>query len=167
MSRSEVTVETGQDEFCIAAEDGAIIALTWGRCQSPAAENADGPDAALLAEAGRQLKAYFAGDLKVFDLPLAPRGPDFNQQVWAEMLRIPFGEVRTYGDIAKAIGVEVAQPVGGACGANPIPVIIPCHRVVAAGGRTGGFSGGGGVDTKLKLLAHEGAKGVQSDLFMG
>ena len=167
MSRSEITVETCQGDFCVAAEDGAVVALTWGPCRGRDAEGSEGPHAALLAEAGRQLKAYFESDLKAFDLPLAPRGPDFNQQVWAEMLRIPFGEVRTYGDIAKAIGIEVAQPVGGACGANPIPVIIPCHRVVAAGGRIGGFSGGGGVDTKLKLLAHEGAKGVQSDLFMG
>lgn len=82
-------------------------------------------------------------------------GTAFQQAVWAELQRIPWGETRTYGDVARALGQSKAvRAVGGACGANPVPVLIPCHRVVAAGGRLGGFSGG--LDWKLRLLAREG-----------
>ncbi len=95
----------------------------------------------------REPRAWPPLDLRV--------GTAFQQAVWAELRRIPWGETRTYGDVARALGQSTAvRAVGGACGANPVPVLIPCHRVVAAGGRLGGFSGG--LDWKLRLLAREG-----------
>ena len=90
------------------------------------------------------------------NLPLAPAGSNFEHAVWDAMLRIPYGRTRSYGEIARDIGGE-ARAVGGACGSNPIPIIIPCHRVLAANGRSGGYSGRGGTQTKHFLLALEGA----------
>lgn len=130
--------------------DGAITRVGWvweGADSSP-----------LLDEAAAQLTAYFDHRLEVFDLPLRVEGSVFQRAVCAEMLSIPLGETRTYGQIAQALDAP-AQPVGNACGSNPIPVIIPCHRVVAATS-LGGFSGKGGVETKVALLRHEGAAGL-------
>ena len=132
----------------IVEEAGRIVRLLW------AAEDA-GTRTPVLDEAVRQLGAYLAGDLDQFDLPLAPAGSEFQQSVYQAMLAIPKGSTRSYGDIAKELGVP-PQPVGQACGSNPIPVIIPCHRVVGGAG-LGGFSGNGGVETKIKLLRFEGA----------
>ncbi|GAB4171799.1 MAG: methylated-DNA--[protein]-cysteine S-methyltransferase [Thalassobaculales bacterium] len=100
-----------------------------------------------------QIAAYFAGRLHRFDLPLAPQGTAFERAVWHRLLDIPYGETITYAEVAEAAG-GVARAAGGACGANPIPLIIPCHRVVAASG-LGGFSAPGGTATKLWLLDHE------------
>ncbi len=128
---------------------GALVALDWG---GPA-DAAAGPDP-LLEEAARQLDAYFAGRLRVFDLPLAPQGSPFRQRVWAAMQAIPYGATASYGDLARALGTA-PRAVGGACGANPLPIIIPCHRVVGGGGAPGGYSGLGGLETKGRLLALE------------
>ena len=143
------TVQTQFGPLTIHEDDGAIVRLEWegdGRDETP-----------LLAEAARQLRAYDAGELETFDLPLQVAGSDFQRAVCDQMSAIPFGETITYGDIAKALG-QSAQAVGSACGGNPIPVIIPCHRVMGAKGLTG-FSGKGGVETKVALLRHEGAGG--------
>ncbi|MGB0439838.1 MAG: methylated-DNA--[protein]-cysteine S-methyltransferase [Pikeienuella sp.] len=144
-------VETQFGPLCATEVDDAIVALTWRG-------HAEGEATPLLREAARQLAAYAAGTLTVFDLPLNPKGGPLQQDVMREMSAIPFGETRSYGDIAKALGVA-AQPIGQACGANPIPVIIPCHRVTGSHG-LGGFSGRGGVETKVALLRHEGAYGL-------
>lgn len=144
------TVPTQFGDLILVEEDHHITALQWGR--APAEESTE-----VLAEARRQLLAYAAGDLQDFDLPLLVRGTDFQRAVCAAMSAIPFGDTCTYGDIAKQLGVP-AQAVGQACGGNPIPVIIPCHRVMGAKGLTG-FSGAGGVETKVALLRHEGAGG--------
>ncbi|WP_309668352.1 methylated-DNA--[protein]-cysteine S-methyltransferase [Tabrizicola sp.] len=133
----------------LVEEAGVISRLEW--CATP------GEGSALLTEALRQLLAYFDRKLTAFDLPF-DYGTGLNAQVRRAMAAIPFGETRTYGDIAKAIGAP-AQAVGQACGANPIPILIPCHRVL---GRStlGGFSAPGGVETKVALLRHEGAAGL-------
>lgn len=111
---------------------------------------------ALLREAARQLAAYFARERRDFALPLAPAGGGpFERQVWQALTEIPYGATETYGSLARRVG-GVARAVGQACGANPLPIVIPCHRVLAAGG-SGGFSAPGGVDTKYRLLALEGA----------
>lgn len=144
-----ISVETRFGTLGVTEEDGAITGLDWNR-------PAEGEPTPLLREAKAQLHAYDSGALKVFDLPLTVRGSDFQQAVCAAMRAIPFGETRTYGEIAQALG-HPAQAVGQACGGNPIPVIIPCHRVMGAGGRLVGFSGAGGVETKVALLRHEGA----------
>ncbi len=135
----------------VVEQGGAIVALDWG--VDPMGEATE-----LLHEALRQLSAYFAGELTDFDLPLRVEASEFQQQVCAAISAIPFGETRTYGDLAKGLGAP-AQAIGGACGGNPIPVIIPCHRVLGANG-LGGFSGAGGVETKVELLKHEGAAGL-------
>jgi methylated-DNA-[protein]-cysteine S-methyltransferase len=134
----------------LLAEDGAVTGLRWGQ----------GPDSAdpLLAEAAGQIAAYFAGRLRRFDLPLAPRVSDFQKGFLAALSAIPFGETRTYGALARQFGIS-AQAAGQACGANPIPIIIPCHRVLGAAS-LGGFSAPGGVETKVALLRLEGAAGL-------
>lgn len=135
----------------IATEsDGAIVALDWAAPGSGPTE----PPSALLQAAARQLSAYFHGQLTAFDLPLAPRGTAFQQRVWRALLAIPYGEMATYGDLARTVG-SAPRAVGGACGRNPIPVVIPCHRVVAGNGGLGGYSGANGLDTKRFLLDHE------------
>ena len=108
-------------------------------------------------ETAEQLKAYFAGQLTEFDVPLAPPGGSaFERAVWAQIAAIPYGETTTYGEIARAVGngaVDAARAVGTACNHNPVPVIVPCHRVVGAGGKLVGF--GGGLDRKRFLLQLE------------
>lgn len=101
------------------------------------------------------LDRYFAGERPdAAALPLAPIGGEFRQKVWKILLEIPYGQVMTYGEIAKKLGTGCAQAVGGAVGHNPVSIIIPCHRVVGAGGKLTGYAGG--VDKKLFLLRHEG-----------
>lgn len=103
----------------------------------------------------RQLEEYFEGRRRVFDLPLAVAGTPFQQAVWRRLQEIPYGEVRHYGDIAHALGrPSASRAVGAANGANPIPVVIPCHRVIGADGSLTGF--GGGLEWKVALLEHEG-----------
>ncbi|HEV2677905.1 MAG TPA: methylated-DNA--[protein]-cysteine S-methyltransferase [Aliidongia sp.] len=134
----------------ITEEDGAIVELWWrGKRATPA-------PTPLLAEAALQVAAYFDRRLKDFDLPVRPVGSPFQQAVWQAMCRIPAGSTRTYGSVADEVGAP-ARAVGGACGTNPIPIIIPCHRILAAGGSLGGYSGTGGGKTKLFLLDLEGA----------
>jgi methylated-DNA-[protein]-cysteine S-methyltransferase len=104
-----------------------------------------------LAPVLRQLAEYFAGDRKQFDVPLAPRGTPFQLEVWRMLQRIPYGETRSYADIARSIGRPAAtRAVGAANGANPIPIIIPCHRVIGTNGALTGF--GGGIAVKRRLL---------------
>ena len=128
--------------------DEAVVAIRWS--DEPA-----GNGSPLLDEAARQLAAYFDGRLTDFDLPLRPAGSEHQRRVWAAMQQIPYGETRCYGDLAAAIG-SAPRAVGGACGRNPIPIVVPCHRVLAKTGM-GGYSGAGGLDTKRALLRLEGA----------
>jgi len=104
--------------------------------------------------AGEQFDAWFAGDLRRFDLPLFPQGSSFEHAVWNELSNIPYGETTTYGDIASAIGYPgEARRVGASCGANPWLIVVPCHRVVAADGSLRGYAAG--LHVKAQLLAHE------------
>jgi methylated-DNA-[protein]-cysteine S-methyltransferase len=107
-----------------------------------------------VAEAVKQLREYFAGRRTEFDLPLAPHGTPFQFAVWGELRKIPYGETISYGELARRIGnPKASRAVGTANGANQIPIVIPCHRVIAAGGKLGGF--GGGLPVKEALLALE------------
>lgn len=133
----------------VFADDGAIIVIESGKVPG---EGAADP---LLIEARRQLDAYFDGKLTVFDLPLAPDGTDRQREIWAEMNKIPYGTTITYGELASQTG-SVARAIGGACGANPIPIIQPCHRVVGAKDALTGFSFADGPETKYQLLKLEG-----------
>jgi len=148
METARLTVESPLGPLTLEERNGAIVALDWGAA-APASETP------LLAAAARQLKAYFDGRLTRFDLPLAPSGSRFQQAVWDAMCRIPYGTTRSYAEIARALG-SVPRAVGAACGQNPIPILIPCHRIVAAANRLGGYSGAGGLETKRYLLGLEG-----------
>jgi methylated-DNA-[protein]-cysteine S-methyltransferase len=133
----------------LVEEQGRISALEWGGRSS-------GKPSAVLADARRQLAAYFSGKRREFDLPLSPQGSAGERLVWQALIDIPYGKTRSYGDLARELGLSPRQ-VGQACGRNPIPVLIPCHRVVAADGKLTGFSAPGGIETKRKLLQLEGA----------
>ena len=145
MIRAGITGPFGP--VCLVERDGVLLGLEW---RLP--EVAD--RSAVLDEGLAQLAAYFAGRLRRFDLPMA-WGSGLNADVRRAMAAIPYGETRTYGQIAKAVGAP-AQAVGQACGANPLPILIPCHRVTGTNW-FGGFSAPGGVETKAALLRHEGA----------
>ena len=116
----------------------------------------------IINAADEQLAMYFDGMLQVFDLPLDLRGTDFQKRVWKLLLEIPFGETRTYGDIARALGnTGASQAVGAANGKNPVAIVVPCHRVIGASGHLTGYAGG--MDKKRFLLTHEGV--IQLMLF--
>jgi methylated-DNA-[protein]-cysteine S-methyltransferase len=143
----QLSLHTPLGEVTISEDGGAIVALDWGRGRDQEATP-------LLRDACDQLQDYFDGKRMSFNLPLAPKGSDFQKRVWAALCAIPPGETRSYADIARAIS-SAPRAVGGANGANPIPLIIPCHRVIAADGSLGGYSGGDGPATKRYLLDHE------------
>jgi len=145
---NSLSVSSPVGNLVIDESDDAIVAIRWG-------DEKTGNGSPLLAEAARQLDAYFAGKLSDFDLPLRPAGSDFETRVWAAMQDIPYGKTRCYGDLAAATRSS-PRAVGRACGKNPIPIVIPCHRVLGKGW-LGGYSGSGGLTTKQALLALEGA----------
>lgn len=133
----------------LAASDRALMYLSLGG--ELGGERIEAADHPVLREAARQLRAYFAGKLRRFDLPLDLRGTPFQQRVWSELLRIPFGETRSYGELARAIGnPNASRAVGAANGRNPIAIVVPCHRVIGSDGGLCGF--GGGLDYKRRLL---------------
>ena len=112
-----------------------------------------------LREVIQQLRAYFAKELETFELTLAPEGTDFQQSVWNELCGIPYGETISYGELAKRVGnPKASRAVGAANGQNPIPIIIPCHRVIGSDGKLTGF--GGGLPIKEKLLPGTAADAV-------
>ena len=149
--------------ICVVDEDGAVvrIAFSHGRDAQKITDMTTAndliEDAGRTAEVRRQLDEYFAGQREEFDLRLAPRGTPFELSVWEELRRIPFGETRSYADIARALGKPAAtRAVGRANGANPIPIVVPCHRVIGSNGSLTGF--GGGLDNKVRLLELEGRR---------
>jgi methylated-DNA-[protein]-cysteine S-methyltransferase len=132
--------------------DGRLIEIRFGG-RRPEGRR----DAKRCQAAAAQLGEYFAGKRRDFELDLAPVGTDFQLSVWRALRAIPYGAVRNYGDIARAIGRPgAARAVGGAIGSNPLPIVIPCHRVIASDGTIGGYSGG--LAIKHRLLALEGAE---------
>lgn len=134
----------------VSEEDGRIVSIDWGWV----GESRETP---LLVRARDQLDAYFDGRRTAFDLPLGPAGTLFQRRVWDALMEIPYGETRRYGDVARSLG-SAPRAVGTACGRNPIPIVIPCHRVVAGNGGLGGYSGEDGIETKIRLLRLEGAR---------
>ncbi|WP_040604548.1 methylated-DNA--[protein]-cysteine S-methyltransferase [Sagittula stellata] len=150
---AQLTVATPTGPFRLVEAEGVMVSCGWCDGPSDAAEATP-----LLREAASQLEAYFAGRLTRFDLPWFVDRSPFQSEACALMAAIPFGETITYGEMAKALGVS-AQAAGRGCGGNPLPVIVPCHRVLATNG-LGGFSASGGVETKVWLLRHEGAAGL-------
>lgn len=142
-------VDSPAGRLTVSATAEAIVSIAWTDCPN-------GEPTPLLVEACRQLEAYFARRLTCFDLPLMPAGSPFEQRVWQAMRRIPHGQTRSYGELAMEIG-SAPRAIGRACGRNPIPIVIPCHRVLARNG-LGGYSGGAGLETKRSLLELERAE---------
>lgn len=142
----QLSIHTPIGDLTLSEENGEIVALDWGWARDQA-------DTALLRAAREQVFAYLDSTLTAFDLPLAPAGSAYQRRVWEALRAIPYGQTATYAQIAARAG-GVARSVGQANSVNPIPILIPCHRVVAAGG-LGGYSGGQGLDTKRWLLALE------------
>lgn len=144
-------------DLTLVADDTALVAILWPDDKPERVRleaTADRPDHPVLAAAATQLAEYFAGTRTVFDLPLAPRGTAFQRDVWRALDAIPYGETRSYADIAQAIGRPTAtRAVGAANGRNPISIVTPCHRVIGRSGALTGFAGG--LAAKQHLLAHE------------
>jgi methylated-DNA-[protein]-cysteine S-methyltransferase len=152
-------VQTPIDRLVVSSDGSAIVGVWMANAEPDDASWADrrGTDA-LLDEARRQLVAYFAGRLRAFDLPLAPNGTEFQRRVWTELTTIPFGATISYAQLARRVSSATAvRAVGAANGRNPIPIIVPCHRVIGSDGSLTGF--GGGLSRKQWLLRHEGAQG--------
>ena len=143
----QLSLLTPCGELTVSEEQDVIVALDWGRGR-------DQRPTALLRRACEQLQDWFDGQRRSFDLPIAASGTHFQQRVWAGLLAIPFGETLSYGDLAARLGTS-PRAIGQAVGANPVPILIPCHRVLAARGAIGGYSGHEGVTTKRLLLNHE------------
>lgn len=144
----QFTMESPVGLLTITEESGALTALHFG------GESETPPPTPLLQEVLRQLTAYFAGTLTAFDLPLAPKGTPFQQAVWRALCVIPYGQTRSYSEIAAAIGrPNACRAVGMANHQNPIAIIVPCHRVVGKGGALTGYAGG--LAVKQALLAFE------------
>lgn len=136
----------------LRAEGNKVAFITMGGPRV-----ADSGSASVLDEAEAQLRAYFAGEATRLDFPVTAKGTEFQEAVWREISRIEFGETKTYGEIAEAIGrPNAVRAVGGAVGANPVPLVIGCHRVLGASGKITGYSGGDGLPTKRWLLKLEG-----------
>ncbi len=111
----------------------------------------------IIKQATKELNEYFAGKRKNFDVPVKLVGTEFQQAIWHELVNIPYGEHASYGQLAKGAGKpQAARAVGGAVGANPVPIIVPCHRILAGNDKLTGYSGGAGIPTKIKLLELEG-----------
>lgn len=148
-------VDSPVGELLALADGDALVELGFppaeARFEAPADARRGGR---LLARVARQLAEYFAGSRTTFDLPLAPAGTPFQKRVWRELTRIPYGVTISYGELARRVGnPNAARAVGAANGRNPLPVIVPCHRVIGSSGRLTGF--GGGLDAKRTLLELE------------
>ena len=149
---SSCSFDSAIGPISLYAKDDAVVFLTMG---NPAAANSG--KSKVLAEASKQLKAYFAGKSNVLNFKVSANGTAFQEAVWAQIEKLGFGETASYAEIATAIGnPKAVRAVGGAVGANPVPLVIGCHRVLGANGRITGYSGGDGIPTKTWLLEHEG-----------
>ncbi|MEH1012650.1 methylated-DNA--[protein]-cysteine S-methyltransferase [Micromonospora sp. CPCC 206060] len=153
-------VDSPIGDLSVGVDDVGVCGVHFGAVDA-AVDAADVVDDPRLVAVLAELRAYFAGELTDFTVPLSVRrGSDFERAVWRQMTLIPYGETRTYGDVAKAVGDPgAARAVGVACNRNPIPVIVPCHRIVGAGGKLVGF--GGGLPRKVQLLELEARVALQ------
>ncbi len=140
-----LTVPSPLGDLTLFEENGQLVALDWGAVDGES-------ETPLLQAAARQLDAYFDGRLRQFDLPLAPAGTTFQKRVWSAMQAIPYGQVLRYADVARMLN-SGPRAVGGACGRNPLSILIPCHRVIGSDGSLTGYAGG--LQRKIALLKLE------------
>ena len=148
-------INTAVGKILIAGDDAGLRTISFEKGKYSAEIGIDWKkDEVFLKNAVDQLKSYFAGELKKFDLPLCPEGTPFQKSVWKALLNIPYGKTASYKDIAVAVkNPKAVRAVGGANGRNPIPIVIPCHRVISSDGKMGGYSSG--LDIKERLLKLE------------
>ena len=152
-----VRVDSPIGRLEVTSDGEAITSLSIERAGELPLDGQPERPTPVLERAVAQLREYFAGTRHDFDLPVALAGTEFQKAVWGQLAGLPFGGVASYGEIGYATGRATAgRAVGGAVGANPIPIIVPCHRVLASDGRITGYSGGNGIPTKVWLLDHEG-----------
>ena len=165
MSTSTLLMDSPVGWLRLVSEDQAVSSVLFFDGDPASAPDAAEP-APVLVEAKEQLTAYFAGDLRVFDLPLALHGSTFQLRVWQQLQRIPFGTTASYADVAAGIGMSptASRAIGLANGANPIVIVVPCHRVIGSDGSLVGY--GGGLPRKKALLSLE-SPTVQDSLFDG
>ncbi|MDQ0584353.1 methylated-DNA--[protein]-cysteine S-methyltransferase [Streptomyces rishiriensis] len=154
--KQHTIVDSPYGPLTLVADDGVLCGLYMTEQRHRPSEESFGPrDDTLLGDVQEQLEAYFTGALTEFSLGLRLHGTPFQRSVWAELRKIPYGETRTYGELAEALGNPTAsRAVGLANGRNPVGIIVPCHRVIGAGGGLTGY--GGGLDRKRRLLGFEG-----------
>ena len=153
--QTSCTIKTPFCHLKVSCQDDRIVAVEYMKRKPPAKK----AEHALLKKMEQQVTAYSASPTHQFDLPIAPQGTEFQQRVWAELVKIPAGQVKTYGQIAQQLATS-PRAVGNACRKNPVPLIIPCHRVVSQAG-IGGFAGatdGEYLNIKRRLLKHEGVE---------
>jgi methylated-DNA-[protein]-cysteine S-methyltransferase len=162
------TMDSMVGKLKLIATDQGLAAILWENDNprrvplSPLAENEKHP---VLLETEKQLQEYFDGKRNRFSMRLDPQGTDFQNQVWQALLTIPFGETRSYGQIARQIGnAKAMRAVGAANGKNPISIVVPCHRVIGASGELTGFAGGLDIKERLLTLEQKGERTVQADL---
>lgn len=162
MTRQHTVIDSPYGDLTLVATDGVLAGLYMTEQRHrPPEETFGEPDPRPFGETVRQLEAYFVGELTEFDLPMHLDGTPFQRSVWAELERIPYGETRSYGELAEQLGKPGAsRAVGLANGKNPVGIIVPCHRVVGASGSLTGY--GGGLERKQRLLDFE--RGTDSDV---
>lgn len=157
MSLAYKIIDSPTGKLRLVASDEGLVAIEWERKNETREMRADLVEDdchPILVETERQLNEYFAGKRQEFEIPLDMRGTTFQKSVWEALLGIPFGETRSYGQLAKQLGNPAAtRAVGAANGQNPIPIVVPCHRVIGSNGKLTGF--GGGLETKALLLRLE------------
>lgn len=152
-------MESPVGPLTIAGDDAGLhfILFRTGKQSANPQPDWEESNGGVVREASQQLKAYFGEKLTKFDLPLRPEGTPFQLSVWRELERIPFGEVISYGELARRVGrPNASRAVGAANGQNPIPIVVPCHRVIGSNGKLTGY--GGGLEVKEALLALERAR---------
>jgi methylated-DNA-[protein]-cysteine S-methyltransferase len=141
----------------LVASDTALVSVMWGQSESHAGRYKSKIEHPILVNTELQLREYFLGQRTTFDIPLGPKGTEFQKRVWQELSKIPYGQTISYGEQARRLGrPKSARAVGAANGKNPIGIIIPCHRVIGASGSMTGFAGG--IEIKRQLLAIEGKR---------
>lgn len=153
---SELVVDSPVGPLALAEDDGALVAIRFDAPPRSAASGTPGAVAPVLLETARALERYFTGAPTTFEMPVRPAGTEFRQRVWAVLATVPWGTTTTYGEIAARLGLPpgASRAVGAANGANPVPIVLPCHRVVGSDGTLTGYAGG--LERKATLLRLEG-----------
>jgi methylated-DNA-[protein]-cysteine S-methyltransferase len=155
MTRFTKQIDSPVGTLTLVADDTALVAIRWPGEKGEEAGDSVAGESPVLRDAAAQLREYFAGTRQTFDLPLRMQGSDFQKKVWEWLRRIPYGRTWSYGELASAVGNPAAsRAVGMANSRNPIPIVVPCHRVIGSNGRLTGF--GGGLPAKSALLTLEG-----------